>query len=748
MPGPERRRTIGFRLAASFAAMVVLMMLGSAVAVWQFQIVRRQAQRLYLVDSKAVSVLRVHTDVLTFRANLEGLVETRDLERFAAEAAIHRAVFAADVDRALEALRATPGPEQQTMLRTLETIRLNLPVHADDVTDLARLGEWQAVRRRLENQVKSLGQSTGAMVEQIEREVAREQAATLEGIERVQRQAAWTLSLTGLLTLLLAGWLGLVATRRITRPLGRLRVGAQALARGEFDHQVEVGGDDELKDMADVFNRAAGQLRELYRALTRSEEHFRSLIENASDLIVVLSPEGQVRYVSPSSRRVVGRDLRELVGGDVFSFVEPGEGAEELRSALARPSAAAGRTLALVFRHADGSRRVLEAVLSTLPSSADVVVNCRDVTDRTQAEQREAELRTALLTAAREWEQTFDAIETPMLMVREAGRIARLNRAARELAQRPYDELVGRALTEMEAAEPWREAARLAARVAEGRAPVHAQVRDEARGRTWDLTADPVTGPAADGERVVVAARDVTRMVELQESLRRSETFSAMGTLVAGVAHEVRNPLFGISANLDAFEARFGSRPEYAETIGLLRSELDRLVLLMNDLLDFGRPVYESPAPEAVEAVVAQAIRACASQARRAEVAVVNEVAAELGACVMDRRRIAQVLQNLLENAIQHSARGGAVAVSAEEEAGRDGRAWIACRVRDSGPGFAPADLPHIFEPFFTRRPGGTGLGLSIVQRIVHLHGGTITAANVAPVGAAVTFRLPRHGPA
>jgi signal transduction histidine kinase len=246
---------------------------------------------------------------------------------------------------------------------------------------------------------------------------------------------------------------------------------------------------------------------------------------------------------------------------------------------------------------------------------------------------------------------------------------------------------------------------------------------------------------------VVVAARDVTRIVELQESLRRSETLSAMGTLVAGVAHEVRNPLFGISANLDAFEARFGRQGEYAETIGVLRSELDRLVLLMNDLLDYGRPVYESPSEELFDEVVAQAIRACASLARRMEVALVNEVPPALGGCVMDRRRIAQVLQNLLENAIQHSARGTTVAVAAEEEAGHDGRPWIVCGVRDSGPGFAAGDIPHLFEPFFTRRPGGTGLGLSIVQRIVHLHGGTIDAANRVQGGALVTLRLPRAGP-
>jgi PAS domain S-box-containing protein len=612
------RSTIGFRLSASFATVVVLMAIGSAVSLWQLQIVRRQAQRLYRVDAKALAVLRVHTDVLTFRANLESLVDTRQVDRFAAEAAAHRAVFDGDVDRAIEALRATPGVDQPSILRLLETIRLNLPVHAADVTELARMGEWQAVRRRLENQVKVMSQVTGSVVEQIERDVAREQAETLQSIQRVQRQAAWTLLLTGLLTLVTAAALGTVATRRITRPLARLMGGARALAGGDFAHQVPDSGDEELQNLATVFNQTAAQLRKLYGALQRS---------------------------------------------------------------------------------------------------------------------------------AQEWEQTFDSIETPILLAGDEGRIARLNRAARDLAGRPYVDLIGRPLAEVEAGQPWSEAARLAALVAQKRAPLHTQVRDEASGHTWDLSAGPISGPAADGEQVVVVARDVTPMIELQESLRRSETLSAMGTLVAGVAHEVRNPLFGISANLDAFEQRFGREAEYAETIGLLRGELERLVLLMNDLLDYGRPACELPVEGSFPEMVEQALRACAGLARRSRVDMVNEVPAGLGSCLMDRRRMAQVLQNLLENAIQHSAEGAAVVVMAASETGRDGRAWINCSVCDSGPGFVAADLPHIFEPFFTRRAGGTGLGLSIVQRIVQLHGGTIGAANRTEGGAQLTLRVPRHGP-
>jgi signal transduction histidine kinase len=108
----------------------------------------------------------------------------------------------------------------------------------------------------------------------------------------------------------------------------------------------------------------------------------------------------------------------------------------------------------------------------------------------------------------------------------------------------------------------------------------------------------------------------------------------------------------------------------------------------------------------------------------------------------MDRGRLVQVFENLVDNALRHSSPGATVHLAAEREL-RDGRAWVACTVRDEGPGFADADLPHLFEPFYTRRAGGTGLGLSIVERIVRDHGGEVRAANAPGGGGLVTVWLP-----
>ena len=108
----------------------------------------------------------------------------------------------------------------------------------------------------------------------------------------------------------------------------------------------------------------------------------------------------------------------------------------------------------------------------------------------------------------------------------------------------------------------------------------------------------------------------------------------------------------------------------------------------------------------------------------------------------MDPKRLAQVFRNLLENGVQHSPAGGEVRVAAAVVRQSD-ETRVECVIEDKGPGFRAEDLPHVFEPFFTRRHGGTGLGLSIVYRIVTDHGGTIVARNRPGGGARITVGLP-----
>jgi len=218
---------------------------------------------------------------------------------------------------------------------------------------------------------------------------------------------------------------------------------------------------------------------------------------------------------------------------------------------------------------------------------------------------------------------------------------------------------------------------------------------------------------------------------------------SALGAVVAGVAHEVRNPLFAISATVDALEARFGPQPAYARYAETLRLEVSRLSRLMSDLLDYGKPSRLDLTDAPIGPVVSGAIAACTPLAEQTGVRLVADVADDLPLFPLDPARMLQVLQNLVDNAIQHSPRGGqvvvrAAAVLAPSDVG------IELSVADEGPGIRGEDMANIFEPFFTRRRGGTGLGLSIVQRIVEQHGGEVDATNRDVGGALITVRLCR----
>jgi PAS domain S-box-containing protein len=239
----------------------------------------------------------------------------------------------------------------------------------------------------------------------------------------------------------------------------------------------------------------------------------------------------------------------------------------------------------------------------------------------------------------------------------------------------------------------------------------------------------------------ITVIRDVTERREVQQALRRAERMAAIGSVVAAVAHEVRNPLFGISANLDAYE-HLTERQQREEFIVLLRSQVERLTDLMSDLLDYGRPPALTLRAERLDGVIERAVASCARAAEQAGVSLAARVEGGPYELSLDPGRIEQVFENLLSNAVQHSPRNSTVRIRAFA---RDGlHSGVLCAVEDEGPGLSPEDLTRVFEPFFSRRKGGTGLGLAIVQQIVEGHGGSIEAGNRSTGGAVFTVFLPR----
>jgi PAS domain S-box-containing protein len=392
-----RRLNIGPRLAACFLLIVFLMGTADFIAMWQFKRVEVPAQRFYEADRKSLVVMRVHLDLMEFREALARLAEAQDDRKFAEEAVSQRDHFVHDVEHAEEILKSSPYVDQYIPI-TLQAVGTSLPMQADSLMRLAAVSDWQAVSLRLANQVRAMTGLTSRLVDDVNQEVAQERIQALASTQQARQQLSFVLSLTAAFTLLMAVALGWYATRSITGPLAALDAGAQALGRGDFRHEIEIEGEDELARVGAAFNYAARRVRELYEELKLNEARFRSLIEHSSDLIMLLNQEGKIRYVSPASVRVTGRTPEELDGKYLTDFLPP-EDAAKIRAAMAGSPAEPGPAVEMGFRRADGNLAALELLTNNLldePAVAGVVVNARDITERKRAEEALREVQADL----------------------------------------------------------------------------------------------------------------------------------------------------------------------------------------------------------------------------------------------------------------------------------------------------------------------------------------------------------------
>ena len=388
-PARLRRFNIGPRLTACFLIIVVLMGAVDFIAAWQFKHIEVSAHRFYQVDEKSLAVMRAHVDLMEFREALVTLANAQDERGFAVEAASQRDHVVQDVRRAEETLKSFPYLDSNVAI-TLEAVGRSLPLQADALVQLANAGDWQGVRLRLANQVRTLVGLTSQLVHDVDQEVTHERAQALASTERARDQLALVLSVTAAFTLLMAIVFGWYATRSITGPLATLDKGAKALGSGDFQHQIEVQGEDELARLGTAFNYAARQVRELYDELKSNEARFRSLIEYSSDLILILDSEAIVRYVSPSSLRVAGRNQEELLGKCLFDFLAF-EDISKMRDTLSGTHTESRPAVEVGFRRLDGSMAVIEVLANDLldePAVAGVVVNARDITERKSAEEQ------------------------------------------------------------------------------------------------------------------------------------------------------------------------------------------------------------------------------------------------------------------------------------------------------------------------------------------------------------------------
>ena len=225
----------------------------------------------------------------------------------------------------------------------------------------------------------------------------------------------------------------------------------------------------------------------------------------------------------------------------------------------------------------------------------------------------------------------------------------------------------------------------------------------------------------------------------LVQRLGHKRRLEAIGEVSAGVAHELRNPLFGISSAAQLLRFRVKDDPVVEKNVGRILREVERLNSMVTSLLEYGRPNPIHLAPGDPDAVWDDVIE---NQRGRLEsrALLLHRTRSETPArCAIDTQQLAQVLINVLVNAMDAAPEGSDLTLQSTV---LHSGAWR-CRLQNGGAAIPPDALPRVFEIFFSTKPGGTGIGLALCQRIIEEHGGTIAIESAPQMGTSVTIVLP-----
>lgn len=238
----------------------------------------------------------------------------------------------------------------------------------------------------------------------------------------------------------------------------------------------------------------------------------------------------------------------------------------------------------------------------------------------------------------------------------------------------------------------------------------------------------------------VIVLRDLTKQKSLEEQVKRADRLAALGELMAGVAHEIRNPLTSIKGFLQYFQS-VDDEKERALYLPMMLREVDRMNRIIEGLLYFARPYPASVAPNDIKNILQETLILVQNRMVSLGITAKIDISQQVPLVEIDGEQFKQVFLNLLINAMQAIQKNGVIRVNAAYLNDTD---EIEIVFADTGPGISHELKEKIFDPFYTTKQSGTGLGLSVVQRIISAQGGRITVEQNETGGALFRIVIPR----
>ena len=523
-------------------------------------------------------------------------------------------------------------------------------------------------------------------------------------------------------------------------------VGIAAVREGAQDFLVKgrITGDALLRVMRYAIERKQAEER-----IRMSEERLRSFAETATDAVIAMAADGRILVFNRAAERMFGYPAETMIGGLLDPLI-PEEYADRHRAALQRyldtgQATTLGRTVELKGRRRSGEIFPLELSVSVARAGEEITFGAtiRDISERKRTEDafREQEARyRALFEQSPYGIVVFDP--DTMLPID-------FNDAAHRQLGYTREEFARVRIGEYEAAETPADVRAHVERILRAGADDFETRHRTKTGEVRDVHVS--TRVIALGGRPVVHSvfRDITERKRATESLRQSEKLAAMGELLAGVAHELNNPLTVVTGRAAILRQKLAGTP-LADGVEKLGQAAERCARIVKNFLALARRHPPERAAVALNLIVQEALELLAYPLRVDDVEVSLALASDLPALWADPHQLHQVLVNLITNA-HHAMREVSpprrlsLATRLDPE-----RSRVSLEVADTGPGIPCHIQSRIFDPFFTTKPlgQGTGLGLSLCKGIVEGHGGTIRVESQPRSGAVFTIELPLGAPA
>jgi two-component system sensor histidine kinase PilS (NtrC family) len=337
----------------------------------------------------------------------------------------------------------------------------------------------------------------------------------------------------------------------------------------------------------------------------------------------------------------------------------------------------------------------------------------------------------------------FESVRTGLIAVDRQRTITAFNRTAATITGVPVDRAVG---------HPWHtvfgdvvplDAIQTAVDAGPGattRQEVTLQ-REQGAGTPVRMTFSALMG--ADGERlgVICACEDLSAIRAMEERLRHADRLATLGRMSANIAHEIRNPLASLTGAIEVLASQAPAGELRERLANIVLKESGRLNAILRDFLEYARPAPLARAPVNVCETIDEVLVLLEHRVASGTLKVVRDLPSSLQ-WEVDPQQFRQAIWNLCLNAVQAMPDGGELRVAAAVVDGQ-----LVVRIEDSGDGIGGNDVAHVFEPFFSTKPGGSGLGLALVHRVLKDHGGDVDVESTPGGGSTFTLRIPaRHG--